>query len=108
MNPHFLLHVIAIAVLGIFVLSAFNHSLDIRLARLEIPSEVKQFLEGQRIKLAGAEIPAKLSGEEREALEHAVAESFMVGFRLVMLIAAGLALASALSAWLVIEGKGPD
>lgn len=99
---------IAIAVLGIFVLSAFNRSLDIRLARLEIPPEVQQTLEGERIKLAGAEIPAGLSGEVREALERAVAESFMTSFRLVMLIAAGLALASALSAWLTFEAKGPD
>jgi hypothetical protein len=36
-----------------------------------------------------------------------VAESFVAGFRWVMLICAGLALLSALSAWVMI-GRGPS
>jgi hypothetical protein len=37
-------------------------------------------------------------------LKGAVAESFVVGFRWVMLLSAGLAVLSALSAWLMIGG----
>jgi hypothetical protein len=39
----------------------------------------------------------------REALDQAIDESFVVGFRFVMLIACGLALTSALSAAVLIE-----
>ena len=98
---------LAVAVMGVLVLSAFNHSLDRRLATLEIVPEVQQMLDEQRIKLAGIEVPAGVSGEVREALEQAIAESFVDSFRLVMLVAAGLALAGALTAFLMIEGKGP-
>ena len=49
---------------------------------------------------------AGLGRELSTALEQAIGESFVASFRLVMLIAAGLALASALTAFLTIEGKG--
>ncbi len=98
---------LAVAVMGVLVLSAFNHSLDRRLATLEIVPEVQQMLDEQRIKLAGIEVPAGVNGEVREALEQAIAESFVYSFRLVMLVAAGLALAGALTAFLMIEGNGP-
>jgi EmrB/QacA subfamily drug resistance transporter len=98
---------LAIAVLGIFVLNAFNSSLDSRLARLELSPQVRQTLDEQRDKLAGAEVPASVGGEERAAIERAISESFVAGFRLVMWIAAALALVSALMASLMIEGKQP-
>jgi EmrB/QacA subfamily drug resistance transporter len=98
---------LAIAVLGIFVLNAFNNSLDSRLATMELSPDVQQALDEQRIMLAGAEVPAGVSGEERAALETAISESFLAGFRLAMFIAAGLALASALTASFMIEGKRP-
>ena len=98
---------LAIAVLGIFVLNAFNGGLDSRLAKMELPPEVQRALDEQRIKMAGAEVPPDVGDEMKGALERAIAESFVSGFRLVMLIAAGLALLSALSASLMIEGKRP-
>ena len=39
------------------------------------------------------------------ALEEAIADSFVDSFRLIMLIAAALALTSALIGWLMIEGN---
>jgi hypothetical protein len=99
---------LSIAVMGILVLHVFNNGLDRRLTALGIPPEVGQVLDDQRIRLAGAEVPAEVSGEVRATLEHAIAGSFVTGFRWVMVIAAGLALASALSALLAIEAKGPD
>ncbi len=38
-------------------------------------------------------------------IKQAINESFVAGFRLVMLVASGLALASAACAWLLIGGK---
>jgi hypothetical protein len=49
------------------------------------------------------QIPAEVGGQVYRALQQAIADSFVAGFRMVMLIAAGLALASALIAWLAIR-----
>jgi hypothetical protein len=57
----------------------------------------------QQSKLVGIAIPAGPSHAAHAAIQQAIAESFVTGFRVVMLIAAGLALASALSALLLIE-----
>ena len=62
----------------------------------------------QRIKLAGIDLPTHVSGEVQVALKRAIGESFVSSFRLVSLICAGLALASALSAWRLVEGKKPE
>ncbi len=95
---------LAIAVLGIIVLNAFNRNLDSHLTTLQLPSETQQIIDEQRIKLAGVEVPEGISGEVRAALKQAIAQSFVSSFRLIMFIAAGLALASALTGWLMIEG----
>jgi MFS family permease len=96
---------LAVAVLGIVMLHAFNTRLNQRLENLDVAPEARGLLDGQRNKLAGAEIPANLNAETRAELKQAVAESFVYGFRLVMIIAASLAFLSALVSWLLIEGK---
>jgi len=96
---------LSIAVLSLFVLSAFNHSLDRRLAMLKIPPDVQQMLNSQRINLAGAKVPLGLGNEVSALLRRAIAESFVDSFRLIMFIAVGLALSSVLVAFLMIKGK---
>ena len=96
---------LAIAILGIVVLSAFNAGFDGQLATLHLAPDVQHLIDVQRIKLAGINIPTSVSGEARVAIKRAVDEAFVSSFRLVALICAGLALASALSAWLLVEGK---
>lgn len=94
---------LAIAILSIVVLNTFNRSLDQRIAKLGIPPEAQQLLDEQRIKLAGAEVPAGLSASVSAMLKKAIALSFVDSFRLVMFIAVGLALASAIVALLMIK-----
>lgn len=96
---------LAIAVLSIVVLNAFNRSLDQRLATLEISPQVQQMLAQERIKLAGAEVPPGLSSEVKAMLSEAIALSFVDSFRLIMFIAVVLALASALVAFLTIKKR---
>jgi EmrB/QacA subfamily drug resistance transporter len=96
---------LAIAVLGILMLAAFNSSLDTHLASISLPPAARQNIDEQRIKLAGATLPADITESQRAQLQDAIDESFVAGFRLMMLTAAGLALASAASAWLMVEGK---
>jgi EmrB/QacA subfamily drug resistance transporter len=99
---------LAIAVLGIVVSSAFDRSLDRRLAVLPLPPETRRQLDGERVKLAGAQVPSGLETGLRRSVARAIDESFLSSFRLVMLLMAGLALASALGASWMIEEKQRD
>ena len=96
---------LAIAVFGIIILNTFNRSLDNHLTILQVPPEVQQTVDEQRIKLAGIEVPANIDAELKAALERAIADSYVDSFRLIMFIATALALLSALTAWFLIEGR---
>jgi hypothetical protein len=97
---------LAIPVLGIFVFVAFSASLDARVAGLDLPPAAVQQLEAGKVNLGGTEVPEGLPGGAAAAVDAAIAEAFVAGFRVAMLVAAGLALLSALAAALIIEGKG--
>jgi EmrB/QacA subfamily drug resistance transporter len=96
---------LAIPVLGIFVFVAFSSSLDARVAELNLPQGALQQLEAEKVDLGGAEAPEGLDSETAAAVESAVDEAFVAGFRVAMFVAAGLALASAVAAATMIEGK---
>jgi hypothetical protein len=96
--------VLAIAVLGIVMSQRFDAALEARLADLHLAPEIQRAMIDQRTKLAGAEIPRELAARTREQLRDAVDRSFVIGFQRVMFIGAGLALLSAITAWLMIEG----
>jgi EmrB/QacA subfamily drug resistance transporter len=93
---------LAIAVLGIVMLHSFNHALDRRLADEKAPSVVWQSLQAQRNKLAGATLPEELDQITRQLIGHAIADSFVHAFRLIMAIGAALAVVSAIVAWILI------
>jgi EmrB/QacA subfamily drug resistance transporter len=97
---------LAIPVLGIFVFVAFSSSLDARVAELNLSQGALQQLEAEKVDLGGAEAPEGLDSETAAAVERAVDEAFVAGFRVAMFVAAGLALASAVAAATMIEGKG--
>jgi EmrB/QacA subfamily drug resistance transporter len=90
---------LAVAVLGLILVVSFNHALTRRLDKLQLDPTARHQVDLQRPRLAAAEVPDPRA-------EQAIAESFVAGYRLVVLTAAGLALAAALSAWLLIE-PGP-
>jgi len=96
---------LAIAVLGVLMFAAFGGALDARLENLDLPPAARQQLEEEKIKLGAAEVPEGL--DAAPAVERAIDEAFVSGYRTVMLVAAGTALASALSAGLLISGKKP-
>ncbi|ADU37319.1 MFS transporter [Variovorax paradoxus] len=98
--------VLAIAVFGAVMAWAFDAALADGLRKMGASGEVSRFLEGERSKLAGAVMPPGVDAATAASVKRAVAESFVAGFRWVMLLSAGLAVLSALSAWLMI-GKGP-
>ncbi|HEU0202979.1 MAG TPA: MFS transporter [Burkholderiaceae bacterium] len=97
--------VLAIGVFGLVLAWAFDAGLDRTLSAVAPLQEVTAFLQTQRGKLAGAEVPAGIDAALAATLKQAVPRSYVSGFRWVMLLSAALALLSALAAWLSIEGK---
>ncbi len=93
---------LAIAVLGVLLLQTFNTHLDRRLDAIAIPPDARQQVQQQRTALAAIAVPQSLSPEHRSKVQRAIQESFIAAFRLVTLIGAALAAASALVAWRMI------
>jgi EmrB/QacA subfamily drug resistance transporter len=96
---------IAIAALGIVMLLVFDHALEQRVTRWNFPSAAAESLRMQRTKLAAIDLPDDQDPATRQLMRRAVDESFVSGFRVVMAIGAGLALASAVAALSLIPGK---
>ena len=95
---------IAIAVFGVVMLVSFRESLSLRLATIGVNEEVRKSIEAQSVRLGGLEVPQTLDPSTRQAVQDAVGRSFVSGFRMVMIISALLALASATSS-LVLIGR---
>jgi len=83
--------VLAVAVFGTLLSGVFQSALTYRLDSLALPPVVRAQIETQRSKLAAAETD---DARGRKAIE----EAFIVGYRTVLWVAVGLALASSLSA----------
>jgi MFS family permease len=96
---------IAIAVLGVVMLHVFNHALDERVARSNLPPPVSQSLQLQRTKLAAIAIPEDQDPLTQKVIRRSIDESFVSGFRTVMAIGAALAVASAITALIWIGAR---
>src|SRR5205814_9214662 len=94
---------IAIAVLGVVMLHVFKSNLNRRLISASLPSSVTQSVQTQSTRLAAIDIPENVNRETHQLIRRAIDESFVFGFRWVMVIGAALAAASALTALFWIE-----
>lgn len=94
---------LAIAIFGIIIVNVFARSLDHRLDTRHIPPVVKQDVIAQQKKLAAVQIPPETPAPIAAEVRQTVYKSFMTGFRTLMFCAAGLSLASAIAAWLLIK-----
>jgi EmrB/QacA subfamily drug resistance transporter len=98
---------LAIAVLGVLMFATFSATLDSRTSSLQLSQQAEQQLEAEKVELGAARAPEGVDAETAAAIERAIDGAFLDGFRVVMLTAAVIALASAASAALLIEGRKP-
>ncbi len=91
--------VLAVAVLGLVMISAFGSQLDRALLQLPLTPEVLSDLRSNIDKLGGLQVPAGVDPSMRATLKSDIAAAFVHGFRIVIWICAGLSLASAGVAW---------
>ena len=89
---------LAVAVFGWVLYASFNHSLDRRISTFSLSPTELHDVDQQRPELAAAN-----SSDPR--VRHAIAESFVSGYRVVLWIATGLSLASALSAFVLLDSE---
>jgi hypothetical protein len=85
---------LAVAVFGLVLSAGFNRTLNRRLSQMQLSASVRQSIEMQRSKLAGAQISEPL-------VMQAFDEAFVSGYREVIWISVGMALLSALSAQMI-------
>jgi EmrB/QacA subfamily drug resistance transporter len=94
---------LSIAAFGLVAYQRFGRSLAHRMATLGVPFEAREQLWRERGKLAALAIPHSLPDQLRSSLELAVNAAFVDAFRAIMLLAAALAAAACVVAWLLIE-----
>lgn len=94
---------LAVAVLGMVAVGVFGKSLDERLGHMSLSNETREMVRAEIPKLAEAEAPQSMDGAQRDAIQQAFKESFVHSFRIVSLLAAALALASAMFGWLTLD-----
>ncbi|HEY8671131.1 MAG TPA: MFS transporter, partial [Terriglobales bacterium] len=96
---------LAIAALGVVLVQVFDHSLDRRLAAVMLSPDVKHSIALQRGNLAAIVLPPQIAAATSAQVRRAIDDSFVQGFRSVMLIGAALAIGSAFTSLLLIRGK---
>jgi len=94
---------VAIAVLGIVMLDVFSNELDRHLKESKLPGSVAESVRRQSAKLAAIAIPQTRDPAVQAATRHAIDESFVSGFRMVMALGVALAGMSAVTALIFIE-----
>ena len=87
--------VLAVAVLGIVMVTAFRHRLQHSISTLDLAPTALDQIQSSAIQLGGLEVPRGLDARSSSALRAAIDHAFVFGFRLIMLFSAGLAVASA-------------
>ena len=97
---------LAVAIFGGVMAWAFQGALDEALRASNLPDELVRLVQAQRSRLAAVELPSGIDPASTAAIQRAVADAFVSGFRWVMGLSAALAVASALAAALLISG-GP-
>ncbi len=100
--------VLAIAILGIVMVTVFGSRLGHDLTELSLPPGVLQQIQAEETKLADLQAPASLDAHSKAVIAEFIKEAFASGFRVAMSICVILSLASAAVAGLMVrKDRGP-
>jgi EmrB/QacA subfamily drug resistance transporter len=98
---------LAIAVVGLFVVASFSRGLQSRLDALHPPPAVYAAVWEDRFALAATSAPAGVGKQLSDGVHAAVADAYVSAFRLAALACAALALAGGVAAAFTIERAPP-
>ena len=96
---------IAIAALGIVLAAVFNAGFDRRIARHHVTPQTARIAHDDRARLYAGTVPGDVPAQDRPAVEEAVREGFLAGFRGVMIASSGVCVVAALIALIGIPPK---
>jgi EmrB/QacA subfamily drug resistance transporter len=97
--------VLAVAMLGIVMVDVFAYRLNQNLTNLSLSPTILNEVRANVTKLAGLQLPTGLDPATQAALTGSIKQAFLLGFRVVLLICAGLSAASAAVAWFLIRSN---
>lgn len=98
---------LAVAALGVILLSRFNQTLDAGLERAMLPPNVADVVALERGRLAAAELPAWIDDSVRSHVRRLFDEAYVAGFRALMWTSGGLALLASLAGLWIKEDRRP-
>jgi len=98
--------VLAIAILGMMMVTLFSSKLNRSLTDELLSPDILQYVRSNEIKLAGLDLPSGLDTNTKALIRVSISNAFVFGFRVVMLVCAGLSLGSAVVASLMIPPVG--
>jgi len=96
---------LAIAILGMVVVSAFSHYMNHRLKELSIPVDAVHEVQSNETSLAAVTVPVGIDPSTAAILRISIERAFVFGFRRIMLVCAALAAASSVFAWCMITAS---
>lgn len=97
--------VLAIAVFGVVLVMSFSSHLNQSLTKISLSSDKLEQIKSSETRLAAIKVPESVDANTAVALQSAIANAFVAGLRLVVLVCAGLAAASGILAWRLIPGE---
>ncbi len=96
---------LSVAILGMVMVSAFSHYMNQRLRQLALPVNAIRSIQSNEIKLAAMAVPPGIDSSTAAALTTSIDRAFVFGFRLIMILCAGLSVASSVCAWCMIGSR---
>ncbi|MEM1243385.1 MAG: MFS transporter [Pseudomonadota bacterium] len=91
---------LAIALFGILLYQIFSHHLQQSIDQLNLPSNIRNYLDNEKIRLAAMSIPTTLSDSLKLTLANSIKQAFLTGFHRIVFIAAILSILSSLVIWI--------
>jgi hypothetical protein len=98
-------NVVAIAVFGAVALVTFGGRLDARTASLDLDPDTQSAVKDEIPNLGGAEAPATLPSDQRQAIQTRMDWAFVDTFRVISVLGAMLCFISAGLSWGVLRGR---